>query len=171
MDHNKNTNENATTSRQALLQEAQQQVNELIEILNDNVDRAFECEHNLTELNEIGENLQRSAKDFRNMTLTFKPQNSDRSSKSPSRENLLEETQQQVDELVEILFDNVHLALDREHDLSVLNDIGENLERGACDFLNMAAVLKRNLWKKRLKIFFVVIGGIAAIFLAIFLLI
>ncbi|XP_037819553.1 vesicle-associated membrane protein 3-like [Lucilia sericata] len=169
MDPNKNVQ--ATTSREGLLQETQQQVNELIEILSDNVDRALEREHNLTELNEIGENLQRHARDFRTMTSALKPQNIDKPSKSPPRENVLQETQQQVDELVDILFVNVHRALEREHNLLVLNEIGENLERGACDFLDMAATLKRNMWKKRLKTVLVLIGGIGAIFLAIFLLI
>lgn len=64
---------------------------------------------------------------------------------------MLKKTQEQVDELVEILHDNVGKALERGEKLSDLEVISENLERGASEFKTAAVVVKRNEWRKHMK--------------------
>lgn len=65
--------------------------------------------------------------------------------------DLLKKTQEQVDELVEILHDNVGKALERGEKISDLEVISENLERGASEFKTAAVVVKRNEWRKHMK--------------------
>ncbi|XP_046808736.1 vesicle-associated membrane protein 2-like [Lucilia cuprina] len=83
--------------------------------------------------------------------------------------NLLQQTQEQVDELVEILHDNVDKALERENKLSDLNEISENLEKQASEFKTTAVVVKRKEWHKQMKTK-LVFAGLGAILLIIIIL-
>lgn len=64
---------------------------------------------------------------------------------------MLKKTQEQVDELVEILHDNVGKALEREQKISDLVTISENLEKGASEFKHAAVTVKRKEWRKHMK--------------------
>ena len=80
--------------------------------------------------------------------------------------DLLKQTQEQVEELVEILHDNVDKALERDTKLSELNEISENLEKSANAFKTQAVVVKRNQRWKHMKTK-LVFAGIAAVIIII----
>ncbi|TMW46533.1 hypothetical protein DOY81_008389 [Sarcophaga bullata] len=84
--------------------------------------------------------------------------------------DLLKQTQEQVEELVEILHDNVDKALERDNKLSELSEISENLEKSASTFKTQAVVVKRNQRWKHMKTK-LVFAGVAAVILIIIILI
>ncbi|XP_065361293.1 vesicle-associated membrane protein 2-like [Calliphora vicina] len=55
-----------------LLKQTQVQVDELVEILHDNVGKALDRENKLSDLNEISENLEKSASEFKTQAVVVK---------------------------------------------------------------------------------------------------
>ncbi|MEJ1273128.1 vesicle-associated membrane protein 2 [Cricetulus griseus] len=63
----------------------------------------------------------------------------------------LQQTQAQVDEVVDIMRVNVDKVLERDQKLSELDDRADALQAGASQFETSAAKLKRKYWWKNLK--------------------
>uniref|UniRef100_A0A8C5EWZ2 Vesicle-associated membrane protein 3-like n=1 Tax=Gouania willdenowi TaxID=441366 RepID=A0A8C5EWZ2_GOUWI len=64
----------------------------------------------------------------------------------------LQQTQAQVDEVVDIMRVNVDKVLDRDQKLSELDDRADALQAGASQFETSAAKLKRKYWWKNCKV-------------------
>uniref|UniRef100_A0A6I8P075 Vesicle associated membrane protein 2 n=2 Tax=Ornithorhynchus anatinus TaxID=9258 RepID=A0A6I8P075_ORNAN len=77
----------------------------------------------------------------------------------------LQQTQAQVDEVVDIMRVNVDKVLERDQKLSELDDRADALQAGASQFETSAAKLKRKYWWK-LKMM-IILGVICAIILII----
>lgn len=78
----------------------------------------------------------------------------------------LQQTQAQVDEVVDIMKTNVEKVLERDQKLSELDDRADALQQGASQFEQQAGKLKRKFWLQNLKMMIImgVIGlGILAI--------
>ncbi|CAI9584120.1 unnamed protein product, partial [Staurois parvus] len=78
----------------------------------------------------------------------------------------LQQTQAQVDEVVDIMRVNVDKVLERDQKLSELDDRADALQAGASQFETSAAKLKRKYWWKNLKMM-IIMGVICAIILII----
>ncbi|CAK7318235.1 Vesicle-associated membrane protein 2 [Vulpes lagopus] len=78
----------------------------------------------------------------------------------------LQQTQAQVDEVVDIMRVNVDKVLERDQKLSELDDRADALQAGASQFETSAAKLKRKYWWKNLKMM-IILGVICAIILII----
>nr|XP_041568109.1 vesicle-associated membrane protein 2 [Taeniopygia guttata] len=78
----------------------------------------------------------------------------------------LQQTQAQVDEVVDIMRVNVDKVLERDQKLSELDDRADALQAGASQFETSAAKLKRKYWWKNLKMM-IILGVICAIVLII----
>ncbi|XP_051851694.1 vesicle-associated membrane protein 2 isoform X2 [Antechinus flavipes] len=76
----------------------------------------------------------------------------------------LQQTQAQVDEVVDIMRVNVDKVLERDQKLSELDDRADALQAGASQFETSAAKLKRKYWWKNLKMM-IILGVICAIIL------
>uniref|UniRef100_UPI00358FD0D2 vesicle-associated membrane protein 3-like isoform X2 n=1 Tax=Myxine glutinosa TaxID=7769 RepID=UPI00358FD0D2 len=63
----------------------------------------------------------------------------------------LQQTQAQVDEVVDIMRVNVDKVLERDQKLSELDDRADALQQGASQFETSAAKLKRKYWWKNCK--------------------
>nr|XP_039250821.1 vesicle-associated membrane protein 3-like isoform X3 [Styela clava] len=63
----------------------------------------------------------------------------------------LQQTQAQVDEVVDIMRTNVDKVLERDQKLSELDDRADALQQGASQFETQAAKLKRKYWWKNCK--------------------
>jgi hypothetical protein len=63
----------------------------------------------------------------------------------------LQQTQAQVDEVVDIMKHNLDKVLDRDQKLSQLDDRADALQEGASQFEKSAATLKRKYWWKNIK--------------------
>nr|XP_054769249.1 vesicle-associated membrane protein 3-like [Lytechinus pictus] len=63
----------------------------------------------------------------------------------------LQQTQAQVDEVVDIMRVNVDKVLERDQALSVLDDRADALQHGASQFETNAGKLKRKYWWKNCK--------------------
>ncbi|XP_044771680.1 vesicle-associated membrane protein 3-like [Neomonachus schauinslandi] len=63
----------------------------------------------------------------------------------------LQQTQNQVDEVVDIMKVNVDNVLERDQKLSELDDRADALKAGASQFETIAAKLKRKYWWKNCK--------------------
>ncbi|XP_037041294.1 vesicle-associated membrane protein 2-like [Bradysia coprophila] len=78
----------------------------------------------------------------------------------------LQQTQAQVDEVVDIMKTNVEKVLERDQKLSELDDRADALQQGASQFEQQAGKLKRKFWLQNLKmmiimgVIFIVIVGI-----------
>ncbi|GFT64061.1 vesicle-associated membrane protein 3 [Nephila pilipes] len=72
----------------------------------------------------------------------------------------IQQTQAQVNEVVDIMRTNVEKVLERDQKLSELDDRAEALQQGASQFEQQAGKLKRKFWWKNCKmiIIMVVIG-------------
>ncbi|XP_042912026.1 vesicle-associated membrane protein 1 [Parasteatoda tepidariorum] len=72
----------------------------------------------------------------------------------------LQQTQAQVNEVVDIMRTNVEKVLERDQKLSELDDRAEALQQGASQFEQQAGKLKRKFWWKNCKmiIIMVIIG-------------
>jgi len=81
----------------------------------------------------------------------------------------LQQTQAQVDEVVDIMRTNVEKVLERDQKLSELDDRADALQQGASQFEQQAGKLKRKYWWKNLKMMIImgVIGLIIIIIIGI----
>ncbi|KAF8786455.1 Synaptobrevin like protein [Argiope bruennichi] len=72
----------------------------------------------------------------------------------------IQQTQAQVNEVVDIMRTNVEKVLERDQKLSELDDRAEALQQGASQFEQQAGKLKRKFWWKNCKmiIIMVIIG-------------
>ncbi|XP_011503460.1 PREDICTED: vesicle-associated membrane protein 2 isoform X2 [Ceratosolen solmsi marchali] len=78
----------------------------------------------------------------------------------------LQQTQAQVDEVVDIMKTNVEKVLERDQKLSELDDRADALQQGASQFEQQAGKLKRKFWLQNLKMM-IFMGVIGLIVLAI----
>ncbi|KAK7820310.1 hypothetical protein U0070_007516 [Myodes glareolus] len=63
----------------------------------------------------------------------------------------LQQTQNQVDEVVDIMRVSVDKVLERDEKLSELDDRADGMQAGASQFKSSAAKLKRKYWWKKCK--------------------
>ncbi|KAI1892482.1 hypothetical protein AGOR_G00133870 [Albula goreensis] len=85
----------------------------------------------------------------------------DRSSSGPRGADgtqRLQQTQNQVDEVVDIMRVNVGKVLERDQKLSELDDRAEALQAGASQFETNATKLKRKYWWKNCKMWAILIA-------------
>ncbi|KAK9738265.1 Synaptobrevin [Popillia japonica] len=87
-------------------------------------------------------------------------------SQYPPKNNLLEQTQQQVNEVVGIMRVNVEKVLERDTKLSELDSRADALQEGGKRFEQQAQKLKRKYWWKNLKMM-LILGVIGLIILII----
>ncbi|XP_034295357.1 vesicle-associated membrane protein 1-like isoform X3 [Pantherophis guttatus] len=78
----------------------------------------------------------------------------------------LQQTQAQVNEVVDIMRVNVDKVLERDHKLSELDNRADALQAGASQFETSAAKLKRKYWWKNCKMM-IILGVLCAIILII----
>ncbi|KAI8120929.1 Synaptobrevin [Lucilia cuprina] len=184
------TNEQQQQPAKNLLQQTQEQVDELVEILHDNVDKALERENKLSDLNEISENLEKQASEFKTTAVVVKRKewhkqmktklvfaglgailliiiilSINKSFNSEPPQNPIEQTQKQVKELVEILQENVNLAIKREDNLKDLTKISNDLEMNAGQFKTTTDKVKRKVWWKQMKTKLVFVGLVVILLL------
>ncbi|RUS81505.1 hypothetical protein EGW08_010733, partial [Elysia chlorotica] len=79
----------------------------------------------------------------------------------------LQQTQAQVDEVVNIMRVNVEKVIDRDQKISQLDDRAEALQAGASQFEASAGKLKRKYWWKNCKMWLILIGVIIVIIIII----
>ncbi|KAJ1528469.1 hypothetical protein ONE63_006880 [Megalurothrips usitatus] len=78
----------------------------------------------------------------------------------------LQQTQAQVDEVVDIMRDNLERVLERDEKLSELDSRADALRMGASAFEQQAARLKRKFWWQNLKMM-IIMGVIGVVLLTI----
>ncbi|XP_022188965.1 vesicle-associated membrane protein 2 [Nilaparvata lugens] len=78
----------------------------------------------------------------------------------------LQQTQAQVDEVVDIMKTNVEKVLERDQKLSELDDRADALQQGASQFEQQAGKLKRKFWLQNLKMM-IIMGIIGLVIVAI----
>ncbi|GAA6089389.1 vesicle associated membrane protein 1a, partial [Tachysurus ichikawai] len=78
----------------------------------------------------------------------------------------LQQAQEQVDEVVDIMRANVDKVLDRDKNLSELDDRADALHNGAMLFESSAAKLKNKFWWKNLKMM-IIMGVVVVILMGI----
>ncbi|XP_035696928.1 vesicle-associated membrane protein 3-like isoform X8 [Branchiostoma floridae] len=79
----------------------------------------------------------------------------------------LQQTQAQVDEVVDIMRVNVDKVLERDQKLSELDDRADALQQGASQFETSAKKLKSKYWWKNLKMWLILIAVIVIIIVII----
>nr|XP_038022466.1 vesicle-associated membrane protein 3 [Anas platyrhynchos] len=79
----------------------------------------------------------------------------------------LQQTQHQVDEVVDIMRVNVDKVLERDQKLSELDDRADALQAGASQFETSAAKLKRKYWWKNCKMWAILIAVVVFIIIII----
>ncbi|KAF4107259.1 hypothetical protein G5714_011623 [Onychostoma macrolepis] len=79
----------------------------------------------------------------------------------------LQQTQAQVDEVVDIMRVNVDKVLERDQKLSELDDRADALQAGASQFETSAAKLKRKYWWKNCKMWAILIAVVLIIIVII----
>ncbi|XP_016296927.1 vesicle-associated membrane protein 3 [Sinocyclocheilus anshuiensis] len=79
----------------------------------------------------------------------------------------LQQTQTQVDEVVDIMRVNVDKVLERDQKLSELDDRADALQAGASQFETSAAKLKRKYWWKNCKMWAILIAVVLIIIVII----
>ncbi|XP_059385836.1 vesicle-associated membrane protein 3-like [Carassius carassius] len=79
----------------------------------------------------------------------------------------LQQTQAQVDEVVDIMRVNVDKVLERDQKLSELDDRADALQAGASQFETNAAKLKRKYWWKNCKMWAILIAVVLVIIVII----
>ncbi|KAF3689671.1 Vesicle-associated membrane protein 3 [Channa argus] len=84
-----------------------------------------------------------------------------------SNNRRLQQTQAQVNEVVDIMRVNVDKVLERDQKLSELDDRADALQAGASQFETSAAKLKRKYWWKNLKMWAILIAVIVIIIVII----
>ncbi|XP_064459650.1 vesicle-associated membrane protein 3-like isoform X5 [Ornithodoros turicata] len=70
----------------------------------------------------------------------------------------IQQTQAQVDEVVDIMRTNVEKVLERDQKLSELDDRADALQQGASQFEQQAGKLKRKFWWKNCKMIAIMVG-------------
>jgi len=85
---------------------------------------------------------------------------------SSAGQSRLQQTQRQVDDVVNIMKTNVEKVLERDQKLTELDDRATALQDGASQFEVHAGKLKRKYWWKNLKMM-LILGGVAVIILII----
>ncbi|OCT78844.1 vesicle-associated membrane protein 2 [Xenopus laevis] len=80
----------------------------------------------------------------------------------PSSNRKLQQTQAQVNEVVDIMRVNVDKVLDRDQKLAELDDRADALQAGASQFETSAAKLKRKYWWNNCKMM-IIVGVLCAI--------
>lgn len=88
------------------------------------------------------------------------------SGQRPQKNNLLEQTQAQVNEVVGIMRVNVEKVLERDQKLSELDSRADALQEGGKRFEQQAQKLKRKYWWKNLKMM-IILGVIGVVILII----
>jgi len=83
------------------------------------------------------------------------------------RSRKLQQTQAQVDEVVDIMRVNVDKVLERDQKLSELDDRADALQAGASQFEASAGKLKRKMWWKNCKMWAILITVILVIIIII----
>jgi len=78
----------------------------------------------------------------------------------------LQQTQAQVDEVVDIMRLNVDKVLERDQKLSELDDRADALQAGASQFEASAGKLKRKFWWKNMKMM-LIMGGVIGVIVII----
>ncbi|XP_023304493.1 vesicle-associated membrane protein 2 isoform X4 [Lucilia cuprina] len=78
----------------------------------------------------------------------------------------LQQTQAQVDEVVDIMRTNVEKVLERDQKLSELDDRADALQQGASQFEQQAGKLKRKFWLQNLKMM-IIMGVIGLVIVGI----
>ncbi|XP_022709423.1 vesicle-associated membrane protein 3-like isoform X2 [Varroa jacobsoni] len=80
----------------------------------------------------------------------------------------IQQTQAQVDEVVDIMRTNVEKVLERDQKLSELDDRADALQQGASQFEQQAGKLKRKFWWKNCKMIaiMVAIGAVLVLIIA-----
>ncbi|XP_054430684.1 vesicle-associated membrane protein 1 isoform X2 [Pteronotus mesoamericanus] len=78
----------------------------------------------------------------------------------------LQQTQAQVDEVVDLMRENMDKVLKRDEILSQLDDRADALQMGASQFESSAAKLKRKYWWKNCKMM-IMLGAICAIIVVV----
>ncbi|XP_065531522.1 vesicle-associated membrane protein 2 isoform X2 [Lathamus discolor] len=84
----------------------------------------------------------------------------------PPATKRLQQTQAQVDEVVDIMRMNVDKVLERDQMLSELDNRADALQAGASQFETSAAKLKRKYWWKNCKMM-IILGVVCAVILII----
>ncbi|XP_039223618.1 vesicle-associated membrane protein 3 [Crotalus tigris] len=79
----------------------------------------------------------------------------------------LQQTQNQVDEVVDIMRVNVDKVLERDQKLSELDDRADALQAGAAQFETNAAKLKRKYWWKNCKMWAILVAVVVVILIII----
>ncbi|XP_076315273.1 vesicle-associated membrane protein 3-like isoform X2 [Tachypleus tridentatus] len=79
----------------------------------------------------------------------------------------VQQTQAQVDEVVDIMKTNVEKVLERDNKLSELDDRADALQQGASQFEQQAGKLKRKFWWKNCKMWAIIIGIVVIIVIII----
>ncbi|XP_060707936.1 vesicle-associated membrane protein 3-like [Hemiscyllium ocellatum] len=79
----------------------------------------------------------------------------------------LQQTQAQVDEVVDIMRVNVDRVLERDQKLTELDDRADALQAGASQFETSAAKLKRKYWWKNCKMWAILIAVVLIIIVII----
>jgi len=75
----------------------------------------------------------------------------------------LSQTQQQVDQVVDIMRQNMDKVLDRDAKLSELDNRADALQAGASQFETSAGKLKRKMWWQNVKMWIILIVVILVI--------
>ncbi|XP_072833821.1 vesicle-associated membrane protein 3 [Pogona vitticeps] len=86
---------------------------------------------------------------------------------APGGNRRLQQTQHQVDEVVDIMRVNVDKVLERDQKLSELDDRADALQAGAAQFETNAAKLKRKYWWKNCKMWAILIAVVVIIIIII----
>ncbi|XP_060614695.1 vesicle-associated membrane protein 3 [Anolis sagrei] len=79
----------------------------------------------------------------------------------------LQQTQNQVDEVVDIMRVNVDKVLERDQKLTELDDRADALQAGASQFETNAAKLKRKYWWKNCKMWAILIAVVVVLLIII----
>ncbi|XP_063173564.1 vesicle-associated membrane protein 3 [Candoia aspera] len=82
----------------------------------------------------------------------------------------LQQTQHQVDEVVDIMRVNVDKVLERDQKLSELDDRADALQAGAAQFETNAAKLKRKYWWKNCKMWAILVAVVVMLIIIIIIL-
>ncbi|XP_041377930.1 vesicle-associated membrane protein 3-like isoform X4 [Gigantopelta aegis] len=85
----------------------------------------------------------------------------------PESNKRLQQTQAQVDEVVDIMRVNVDKVLERDQKITELDDRADALQAGASQFEASAGKLKRKYWWKNCKMWLILIGIVVVIIIII----
>ncbi|MEQ2188149.1 Vesicle-associated membrane protein 3 [Goodea atripinnis] len=99
--------------------------------------------------------------------LVYKSAATPEGSAAASGNKRLQQTQAQVDEVVDIMRVNVDKVLERDQKLSELDDRADALQAGASQFETSAAKLKRKYWWKNCKMWAILIAVVVIIIIII----